>query len=104
MQVQKVFSLPQQSDLCQVLEGLSWNLRFDRSKEQVWGNAKCLDMMWDFTGPGEAGFAKILTWDVVLGKYDFQDRADRSLGCGIVVKKELECRIRTFLSDLVVYR
>ena len=52
MQVQKVFSLSQQSDLCQVLEGLSWNLRFDRSKVQVWGNARCLDMMWDFTGPG----------------------------------------------------
>ena len=33
-------------------------------------------------------------------KYDFQDRADRSLGCENVVKKELECR--TFLAVLVV--
>ena len=65
VQVQKV---SQQSDLCQVLEGYSWNLGFDQNKEQDWGNAKCLDMTWDFTGPGEAGFAKILTWDVVLGK------------------------------------
>ena len=57
-------------------------------------------MTLDFTGPGEAGFAKILTW--YWEKYDFQDRADRSLGCEVVVKKALECRIRTFLPDLVV--
>ena len=78
--------------------------------------------IWDLpeikSGFGET--QNVLMWhgiSLVLGKqdlpkswhgmwywetYDFQDRADRSLGCEIVVKKELECRIRTFLPVLVV--
>ena len=78
--------------------------------------------IWDLT-EGKSRFGEtqnVLTWrgiSLVLGKqdspkswrgmwywekYDFQDRADTSLGCEIVLKKELECRIRTLLSDLVV--
>ena len=56
------------ANILQDLERYFRDPGFDRNTVLDLGNAKCLDEIRDLTVTREAGFAKILTRDAVLGK------------------------------------
>ena len=68
-------------------------------------DAKFFDGIRDLTATREARLANVVVRDAVLGKKRkenvIRDIDDKSSGCGIVLKKERKCGIRTPFQTLI---